>query len=253
MVAQSDIVILYFKYLGTTHIRPVNEIYRNPGTSYASQYSFTDHFFALSPHPKMSMEITASSMRQTAMTSANNPGLGTLSILPREIRDEIYRNLFKGHYCSYDSSDRMRSQTQKSDLALFSVSKATYDEGSSILYSESVFRLGFDYDPTIYPPEPTLRRIMKIELVFECCGCWHPSYSDTLNELNIGRTLRDSLTVISKFGALETGEALLRRLSEAMEAFKSFRTVTLKVSPDKYPCTGSNGEAERKYITRVIK
>ena len=247
MVAQSDIVIPYFKYLGTTHIRPVNEVYRNSGTSYASRCPLTEYISKVSSLLKMSIEITTSSMRQTAMMSANKPSLGTLSILPREIRDEIYRKLFKGRYC------RMRSQTQKSDLALLSVSKATYDEGSSMLYSESVFRLGFDYNFTIYPPEPILRRILKIEFVFGCCGCWHPSYSDTLNKLNIGRALRDSLIVTSKFGPLGTGETLLRRLSESMEAFKSFRTVTLKVGPDKYPSTGSNDEAERKYVTRVIK
>ena len=183
--------------------------------------------------------------------------LGNLVKLPREIRDEIYRHVLKGHYCFKDLSGEMRSNTQKPDLALFSVSKATYDESSSMLYSESVFRFGFDritekFNPTMYPPEPTVRRMMNIELVFDCCGCWHSWYSDTLKALNIGRILRDSLSVTSEFEPLETGERLLSRLSKELEAFKSFRTVTLKVNAEKYPSTISDDE-ESTYITRVVK
>ena len=193
---------------------------------------------------------------------ANSPGLGTLSILPREIRDEIYRNLVKDYYCFYYSSTipckwtlRMvlRSRTKKPNLALLLVSKATYDELSSMFYSESVFQFGFDrpYNPT-YLPEAILRRMMKIELVFGS-GYWQDYYVRAVKMLNSEDTLRDSLTITSDFGPLEVGEILTGRLSKELEAFKSFRAVTLKVNPDKYPSSGSNGEAEQKYITRVIK
>ena len=257
-ILRSDIVIPYLKYLATFHIHPVTEVYRNPGISNAFQYPPTDHIITLSQRLKMSIEFTASSMLQNTMMSGNNPSLGTLVILPREIRDEIYRHLFKGHYFLYDGSGRMRSRTQTPDLALFSVSKATYDEGSSMLYSESVFQFAFDRPiiSTACLPERTLRRMKKIEVVFNCYGNWHAWYSDTLNKFKIGRTLCDSLTVTFQLyspNSPNSGEILLGHLSQKLGAFKSFRTVTLKVNRDKYPSTGSNGGEDSKYITRVIK
>ena len=92
----------------------------------------------------MSSENIASSMLQTTMMSANNPGLGTLCILPREIRDEIYRHLAKGHYWFKHNTGKITSRTKVPDLTLFSVSKATHDEISSLFYSESVFQFGHD-------------------------------------------------------------------------------------------------------------
>ena len=262
MVAQSEIVIPYFKYLGATQIRPVNEVYRNPGTSYASRYPLTDHIFTLSPLPKMSIKITTSSMRQTAMMSANHPGLGTLSILPREIRDEIYRILVKDHYCFYYAATRpcrwtlkmvKKSRTKKPDLALLFVSKATYNELSSMFYSESIFQFDFDrpYNP-IYLPEPVVPRMMKIELLFGC-ECWQDYHVRAVKMFKSEGTLRDSLTITSDFGPPDFGKMWTDILSKEFEAFKSFRTVILKVNTEKYFSTGSNGEPVRKYVTRVIK
>ena len=262
MVAHSDIVIPYFNYLGTIHIHPVKEVYRNSGTSYASQYPLTDHISKLSSLPKMSIEITASSTCQTAMMSSNNPGLGTFSILPREIRDEIYRNLVKDNYCFYYAATRpcrwtlrmvSRSRTKKPDLALLLVSKATYDELSSMFYSESVFRFDFDrpHNP-IYLPEPIVPRMMKIELLFGC-EWWQDYHVRAVKMFKSKGTLRDSLTVTSDFGPPDFGEMWTDVLSKEFEAFKSFRTVILKVNTEKYFSTGPNGEALRKYVTRLIK
>ena len=205
----------------------------------------------------MSIRNTASPMLQHTMMSASSSGLGNLIKLPREIRDEIYRHLLKGHYRFEDNSRRMRPRTQKPNLTLFSVSRATYDESSSVLYSESVFRFALDrvrggFNPTMYPPEPTVRRMMKIEVVFDCCGCWHQVCSDTLNALNIRRVLRDSLTVICHIGPLKIGEELIGRLSKELDAFRSFRTVTLKLNPDRNSPTRPY-DGESRYITRVAK
>ena len=147
----------------------------------------------------------------------------------------------------------LRSRTKKPDLALLLVSKTTYDELSSMFYSESVFQFGFErpYNP-IYLPEPILRRMMKIELVFDC-SYLHDYHVRAVEMFNSEDTLRDSLTITSNLGPMEYGEMLTDRLSKELEAFKSFRTVTLKVNQGKWLSTGSNGEAERKYITRVIK
>ena len=196
------------------------------------------------------------------MMSAKNPGLGTLSILPRELRDEIYRYSFKGHYgfyYRYIASHRwtlgslLQSRTIfKADVALLFVSKITYDESSRIFYSESMFQFVVrGPDNATYIPEPVLnlRRMMKIELVFD----WEERHDCHLKMLNSEGTLRDSLTITSNFGPQERGDELIDWLSKGLEAFKSFRTVILKINPDKYPFIFSNDEAEQMYITRVIK
>ena len=255
-ILRSDIVILYFKYLALI------EVCTHSGTSKASPYPLTDHILILSPRLKILIGSTALSMLQTTMMSASSPGLGTLCIFPREIRDEIYRNLVKDYYCFYYPATGpcrwtlrmvLRSGTKKPDLALLLVSKTTYDELSSMFYSESVFQFGFErpYNPT-YLPEPILRRMMKIELVFDC-SYLHDYHVRAVKMFNNEGTLRDNLTITFYLGPLEYCERLTGRLSEELEMFKSFRTVTLKVNQGKYLSTGSNGEAERKYITRDIK
>ena len=184
--------------------------------------------------------------------SANNPGLGTLCILPREIRDEIYRHLAKGHYWFKHNTGKITSRTKVPDLTLFSVSKATHDEISSLFYSESVFQFGHDqsYNSNAFPREPILRRLMKIELLFGCCAYWPIWHSSLLKVLKNEGILRDSLIVTSN--CLGCGETFLGHLSEELEAFKSFRTVTLMVNPGLYSRSWVCDE-EPNYIIRVIK
>lgn len=193
--------------------------------------------------------------------SSNNPDLGTLSILPRELRDEIYRHLLNGHYYTYNTSFPLTTRSPNPDLSLFLVSKAAYDEGSSIFYSESVFQLGFDNLRNYYdqfretgqakpPSDRIVRRMRKIEVAFNCWN-WGPKYcAYQIIKLNVARYPRDSLTVITKVGGLEFGETLLGHVSEELDAFRSFRTVTLKVKVETPPRSEA---AEEHYVTRVIK
>ena len=196
------------------------------------------------------------------MTSVKNPGLATLSKLPRELRDAIYRYLVKGgHYgflngplkfFKWAHTAVLNSSTRRPDLALL-VSKATCDEFSSIFYADSTFHIEFEWSHTLtYIPEPILRRMMKIELVFGW-GELQDCHVRVVNALNSEGTLRDSLTITSHFGPQERGDDLVCWLSKRLEAFNSYRTVTLKINPNKYPSTWSKAEAEQKYITRVIK
>lgn len=194
--------------------------------------------------------------------SAKNPGLGTLSILPRELRDEIYRYVFKGYYCFYNRYIESRdwtpgvmseARTIKPDIALLFVSKATYDEFSRIFWSESMFQFNFKRPNNLdYLSELVLRRMMKIELVYG----WEygqKCQDRAVKMLNSEGTLRDSLTITSDIGLLEHCEMLVGHLSKELEAFKSFRKVTLNVNLDKYASPGSNGENKQKLMTFVIK
>lgn len=74
-----------------------------------------------------------------AKMEASRPG-GLFS-LPRELRDEIYRYLLNGRYLSIQSwmhHERSRPP-HMAKMAIFRVSKATFDEATSVFYSESVF------------------------------------------------------------------------------------------------------------------
>ena len=247
-ILRSDALILNFEYLATTYIRPLSEVDRNSSISNTSRHPLTDRTLALSPPLKMSISTTATSPLQTTTTKAENPSLGTLSILPREIRDEIYRHLLKSHFYLYHTSLRPRSRSPH--LSLLSVSKATYNEASSILYSESVFQLHSAYIPTWYLPEPTVRRMKKIEIVFDSWNYWSKWFASELNELNIGRHPRDSLAIISRHGGMEWSETLLGLVSEELDAFKAFRTVSLIVNLKTGPWYD---DEEQNLITRVIK
>lgn len=76
-------------------------------------------------------------------------GWGTLSKLPREVRDEIYRYLVKGRYIVSGRSITADSTYQpgsaithyQPDSTILRVSKSISDEAMSIFYSESIFNL----------------------------------------------------------------------------------------------------------------
>ena len=66
------------------------------------------------------------------------PGLGSLSILPLEIRDLIYRHVFADKYCYRPQSD---------PIGLLAASKALRHEATDMLYSYSIFKFEFKSDP----------------------------------------------------------------------------------------------------------
>ena len=73
---------------------------------------------------------------------------GALFLLPREIRDYVYRDLVKGHYLGPTRLPRYNSNGidlvlnfVKPDFSILRVSKIIGSEAKETMYSESVFRL----------------------------------------------------------------------------------------------------------------
>ena len=71
-----------------------------------------------------------------------------LFLLPRELRDEIYRLVLKGHYVIRVESAKRNSSakaTKNRDLSILMVSKAIWHEASDIWLSESTFQFRISY------------------------------------------------------------------------------------------------------------
>ena len=90
----------------------------------------------------------------TFSSSTSPASLGTsqheagLFLLPRELRDEIYRLVLKGHYVIRVESAKSHSSakaTKNSDLSILMVSKAIWHEASDIWLSESTFQFRISY------------------------------------------------------------------------------------------------------------
>lgn len=62
------------------------------------------------------------------------PGLGSLSTVPLEVRDLIYRHVFIDKYCCRPIS---------SPIGLLGASKALRHEATDTLYSHSIFQFEF--------------------------------------------------------------------------------------------------------------
>lgn len=118
-------------------------------------------------------------MSNTVNAQLGDPGHGgALFLLPREVRDEIYRLLVKGRYLAKEPMDQyddpnggttnggksngeetndknkdnidceeLLSEDEGPDFSIFRVSKFLSDEAKEILYSESVFRFVIDWNP----------------------------------------------------------------------------------------------------------
>lgn len=200
------------------------------------------------------------------MATANNPGLGTLGIFPREIRDEIYRYLVKDLYtllqspCDFDIRTLKRvlgSATQQSNFAIMAVSREIYHETSSMFYSESSFQFCAErYFDTVedfntYPLKSVLHRMTKIKFVFPGHYQNYMWYSHILDLFTCSGTQCTSLLIHFEIGQVfrdlhpKTGQRLLGELSQKLKALVSFRTITIHVIDDRRFCQLVDQEHER--------
>ena len=103
---------------------------------------------------------------------------GALFILPREIRDEIYRFLLKRHYtilqpeCTKsDSRKDCDDQTDRPGLAILQVSRIISYEAQELLYAESTFHIIIKLDmslPELKGPFQVLDRVKKVNIIIRC-------------------------------------------------------------------------------------
>ncbi len=108
-------------------------------------------------------------------TITKSKGLGILGILPREIRDIIYRYLVKGFYLAACPSSWTRpdnlpivklQEERQFVIIIFQLSKAINKEASAIHYNEGNFRCYPDTsEAMLYPPQAQIDRMMKIEVI----------------------------------------------------------------------------------------
>lgn len=200
------------------------------------------------------------------------PG-GIFFSLPQEIRDEIYRYLVKGHYLFCQSrvdwsstfpKAVLRTSFGRPNLAIFQVSKATYNEATSIFYSESIFRyqLSQIYASITYPPGPAKNRMMQIHLDFELClyGEWNTRYHNEI-EHNLQATI-DNFTGLGsphtilhiKFNLnSETHRMLSLHFFQRLKAFVSFRTVIVGLGPASEFFASEYGGGGYKRLAQAIE
>lgn len=105
------------------------------------------------------------------------PGLGSLSIIPREIRDLIYRHVF---------ADKYYYQPQSDPIGLLATSKALRHDAADILYFYSKFMFEFKSDP-LGPsqelPGPSQEVVLRLNHVEVVLHMDHYAFELALGEI----------------------------------------------------------------------
>ena len=102
---------------------------------------------------------------------------GDLSIFPREIRDEIYRQVLPAKYRAfysdsivrpalYDTLENFLPRWIASDLCILRLSKAISDEAMSILYLEGTFYFPLGPSDYLHPNAAITNRMMSVHFWF---------------------------------------------------------------------------------------
>lgn len=204
-----------------------------------------------------------------------NPGLGTLSQLPREIRDEVFRYTIEGRYLFNQPSthpyEAMTARKTRKQLvrnfrfAIFQVSKAMHNEATSIFYSESVFRDFVDMPSYLaFLPAQMTDRMMKIELVFDfhdLHGEWtdlgpyaiEDALTATLERFTGLGSLRKTLLLEFELFGHDIRELLSDHLFGRLKALVGFRTVIVGSSPRSFLSSKTGHRAKFEGIAQVIE
>ena len=175
---------------------------------------------------------------------------GALFLLPREIRDNIYRLLVKGNYldtgcfCHHSNEDLYARTDVRPDFAILQLSKSIGREATDILYSESVFRLvitTWSLGKHIFSPD--LDRMKRLAPIIQNVILDLRTYSKTLTfyETNMGiaiqnfggLAIRRRSLLVRMLGSSEhwiTGKGL-PRICQQLNAFVGFRIATVEILP----------------------
>ena len=122
----------------------------------------------------MSTADASSSLSLLSAAANDNPGLGTLGVFPREIRDQIYRYLVKGSYVAMCPSIWAKSKRKKLSrkeeqrrlaVKVLRLSKAINIEAGAIRYMEGIFQCHLDTcGEIVCLPQTQINRMAKIEV-----------------------------------------------------------------------------------------
>ena len=192
--------------------------------------------------------------------------------LPLEIRNEIYRYLVKRRYSfKYYNKVEIELGAENPDFAIFSVSKAAYDEATSVFYSESVFNFYADLTCASidYPVGAVLERMMNIELELWCYLWFGYDYDaheygaaqleSKVRKLKGRDTLRDTLQV--KFIETEPYEpkklgwceSVLACYLKELVDLVGFRTVVIEVEFADDTSEEKLNAAEWRHLSEAIE
>ena len=197
---------------------------------------------------------------------------GALFLLPREIRDEIYRLLVKGSYvdtgCFYRYSGKggWGLTTVRPNFAILRLSKSVGREATEILYSESVFT--FIVTTWFYPGQllsPDFDRMKRLAPKIQnvILDVLYYDLPDTFSETNMNMAVqnfgglditRRSLLVKMYFCSKSwLDNQRLPRLCQNLKAFVGFRAATLEMWPSEELRSGSPNSSNPVRAKRAIE
>ena len=189
------------------------------------------------------------------MSTIENPGLGLLGKLPREIRDEIYRHLVKvSHQFLRPYTDGIPTdgplekeiKQRKLDTTILRLSKAIKHEAMTMYLSESTFVGHIDTVKCVgILSKPQLDRIKKIELyvvvgsseVYRVAG-FLQAYFDRrygwrtmMKKVCVTDRIRKSILVAFKIICSPICTTLSEDMLQNLRLLVNYRTVVISLTP----------------------
>lgn len=173
---------------------------------------------------------------------------GAIFILPREVRDEVYRLVVQGFYTIYVPHGKTRTaaiRTRESDFAILKVSKAISEQSLEVCLRESVFRfiIQFSQPVIICLPDKLTDPMKNVEIVLDDTSLLHlnhyevkSDHIDAVCKAGIAPftgtdIARNSLRFLLSCCGPEMIDMLSLHLYETFKALTGFRTIIFEVEP----------------------
>lgn len=203
----------------------------------------------------MSTTVTSSTaMLAASKTTKENSSLGSLDMLPREVRDKIYQYIFSGFYKAMypstwmllDIHDRrilIKLKESGRDLTMLQLSKAINHEAAEVFYSEGVFLCSLVFHSNIVClPQASIDRMMKIELdVYVGLDTVNEAWETVIQKLNVTNFLRKSIHVKFQGCISVILNEVPSKVSDDLRSLTRYRTVIVEFSIIKYHKAGLSG------------
>ena len=153
------------------------------------------------------MSTSSPTSLTASRVTTEDPGLGTLIKLPREIRDEIYRYLVKGTYhllhpVPFFVSPRQWRKPDMFDPTPLHLSKTIHHEAAEVYFSESSFAMNlFHMEGMVKLPQQSFDRMMSLAFLVRCDE-WDPNndnraiWETTIQQISGARAVRGNVHVI---------------------------------------------------------
>ena len=207
-----DITLDHYKIL---HLPAVNNLHPFSDFDTSGLYTIelrrNSYSSSSLPLPNSSRILNMSTSSSTSPTASKitmeNPGLGTLVKLPREVRDEIYRYLVKGAYhllhpVPFFVPPSQRRKRSKFDHTTLQLSKTINHEAAEVYFSESSFAINLFYiEGMTKVPQESFDRMMSVGFLVRCDerdinndnrGIWEA----TIQQFNGAKPIRGDIHVV---------------------------------------------------------